>query len=69
MITIRELFRELIGLFVDDGSLALALLAWLGITAAITWMSDYDGLIKGVILFGGCALILIENVLRKARKS
>jgi hypothetical protein len=69
MMTIRNLLRELLGLFVDDGSLALALLAWLGAAAAISWQTDYDGLIKGGVLFGGSAAILIENVLRRARES
>jgi hypothetical protein len=69
MMTIRGLLRELIGLFVDDGSLALALLIWLGFSAAIAWKTEYDGLAKGGILVAGCAVILLENVIRRARRS
>lgn len=63
----RTALRELVGLFVDDGSLALATLIWL----AIAWLAlGRFGLTTGwagPVLFLGLALILIESALRRAR--
>jgi hypothetical protein len=69
MTSLRELLRESAGLFVDDGSLALALIGWLAAAAALAWARDLDAVIEGCVLFGRCAIILVENVLRRARKA
>jgi hypothetical protein len=61
--------RELFGLFVDDGSLAVALVAWILVfqTASGFWPSlDPWG---AAILFLGCIVILLENTLRAAKRS
>jgi hypothetical protein len=61
--------RELFGLFVDDGSLAVALVAWILVLHAARgfWPSlDPWG---AAILFLGCIAILIENTLRAAKRS
>ncbi|HKB66738.1 MAG TPA: hypothetical protein VKC61_12855 [Pyrinomonadaceae bacterium] len=60
--------RKMFGLFVDDGSLAVIILAWvfgLNFIAQIlfigqTWAAP--------VLFLGCVTILIENVLRTSRQ-
>jgi hypothetical protein len=60
--------RELVALFVDDGSLVVAVLAWVAL-AVLTFPAlpiDRDWLAVG--LFAGLALILTENVLRAARR-
>jgi hypothetical protein len=60
--------RELIGLFVDDGSLAVALLAW---TAAAGLGLPHLGLSKAwdaAILLAGYLAILFENLARSARR-
>ncbi|MBV9568735.1 MAG: hypothetical protein JO172_11410 [Hyphomicrobiales bacterium] len=64
---IKTAFSELVGLFVEDGSLALAILIWLALTGFV--VARFDGLSQwqGVILFAGLALILIENTWRRAR--
>jgi hypothetical protein len=61
-------WRELVGLFVDDGSLALALVGWvaavallLPLVAGVEW--------RPAILLAGCIAILVENVGRAARRS
>lgn len=69
MTALRELLRDLAGLFVDDGSLAFALLGWLGISAAISAETEVGEIAKAGVLFGGCAIILVENVLRRARRT
>ncbi len=59
--------RELIRMFVDDGSLAIAVLAWVA-TAVLVFPSLPIG--RGWLaaaLFTGLALILVENLLRAAR--
>lgn len=61
--------RKVIDLFVDDGSLAAVILGWIAFWA----LARASALIVpvqwgGVIFFLGLALILIENVLRTARR-
>lgn len=67
MAFILSLARELVGLFIDDGSLALATVAILGLVGA----ARYGGFIGSsgavVLLCGGIAGALLENVLRSAR--
>jgi hypothetical protein len=60
--------RDLLGLFVDDGSLAIIVLAWVAIaTLAFPALPIGRGWLA-VILFAGVALIFAENVLRAARR-
>jgi hypothetical protein len=56
--------RKLVGLFVDDGSLALAIVAWLGLIAlaAALWPTARCWL--SLLLALGLLAILAENVLR-----
>ena len=59
-------WRELIGLFIDDGSLALAILAWL-LGGAVCVRLGLPPIAEGVILAAGFVLLLAENVGRSAR--
>lgn len=61
------LLRELWGLFVDDGSLALALIAWVGLCALGLPRLPVPTLWDGPLLFIGCVVILVFAVLRAAR--
>lgn len=64
---LAEIAKEIFGLFVEDGSLALALLAWVGI--ALLWSRTHsDPRLGGPIFVGGCLLMLLENVRRTARR-
>jgi hypothetical protein len=68
MTTLAAVLRELAGLFVDDGSLALAIVAVVvlaGISA--TLMPDLP-LAAGGILLLGCLGVLFANVARAARR-
>lgn len=61
--------KELWGLFVDDGRLAMALVVWCGFAlaggfSAIGVPSQW----RGPILTLGCLAILIANVLDSARR-
>jgi hypothetical protein len=68
MTMLANAFRMLIGLFVDDGSLALAiivivLLSWI----FATLMPDMP-LAAGAILLIGCLGVLFANVMSAARR-
>jgi hypothetical protein len=60
--------RELIGLFIDDGSLAIAIVVVV-ILAAISAALDAPALVTGGTLFLGCLAAVFENIARTARKS
>lgn len=59
--------RELWGLFVEDGSFALAILIWIALLVFLlpAVLPDHW---RGPVAFAGLAVILIENVVRSARK-
>jgi hypothetical protein len=56
--------RELIGLFVDDGKLALTLVALLLAVGLLTHFGALDGSLALLLLVGGTLLALLLNVLR-----
>ena len=65
---IKAIARELFGLFVDDGSFAIAIIVWLG----VTWLLSRNFLSGagwgGVVLFAGLAVILLWSAMRRARQ-
>lgn len=68
MRALQQILMEIWSLFVDDGSLALALLAWcafcgLGLTR-LPIAPEWDA----AILFLGCVVVLIANVVRTGMK-
>ena len=68
MIMLANVLRELAGLFVDDGALALAIIAIVvlaGITAAL--MPDVP-LAAGAILLFGCLGVLLSNAITAGRR-
>jgi len=58
--------KEFFGLFVDDGSLASALLFWVAITALALPALGFSLQIQTATWVLGVFLILFENVLRSA---
>jgi hypothetical protein len=60
--------RELIGLFIDDGSLALVALAWLALCAVVLPRLGLTPTTQALLLFAGLALGLVENARRAARQ-
>jgi hypothetical protein len=60
---------ELIGLFVDDGSVAAAILVWLAIGGICLHVFDIPPVVEGALLATGFALLLAENVARTARET
>ena len=68
MNTLGRILRELIGLFVDDGSLALQIVVVVllaGISAALL---PHTPLATGTILCLGCLGVLFANVTSAARR-
>ena len=62
------IWREIIGLFVDDSLFAVAILAWL---ALMWWGVAHAGVApawRAIALFAGLAVILVESATRAARR-
>ena len=60
--------RELLGMFVDDEFLAIAVLAVVA-AAALLILSGMPPLIAGGVLLAGCIAVLVASVIRTSRKS
>jgi hypothetical protein len=60
--------RELFGLFVDDGSLAQAIVFLLAVIALLAREEFIDISYAAVLLVAGSIIVLVENVVRSARK-
>jgi hypothetical protein len=69
MSRLGAIFHELIGLFIDDGSLAIGILVWIAIVALALPALGVPEVWRAILLFIGCVVILIENVTRSARRS
>ena len=59
--------RELIGLFVDDGALAIAILGIVAFAALVAAAVPGMPLAAGAILVLGCPGVLLINILRASR--
>ena len=67
MSLIKEILAEMVGMFVGDARLTLAILALVGAVAALTRLAGIDPLLAGAVLTVGCLAVLIENVRSTAR--
>jgi hypothetical protein len=68
MARLKSMLMEIFGLFVDDGSFALAILIWLIVAG---WALPHLPLLAAwhaAILFVGLAAIVIESALRRSRR-
>lgn len=67
MSILKTAFEELIGMFIDDGALALLSLVLI-VAVVIGARAGYvSGLVAALILLVGCLLILAESISRAAR--
>ena len=69
MMWLKIIFQELLGLFVDDGNFAIAILVWLALVWLVLPPLHVPGAWRAVILFAGLVAILIQSVLCKTRLS
>lgn len=65
---LKSILREIFGLFVEDGSFAVAILVWLAILRLALPHLPIPTVWHGVVLFAGLIAILVESVLRRARQ-
>lgn len=63
-----RIIRELLSLFVDDGTFALGIVLWLAAIWIATNLLHLRGEIAAMLLFLGLAALLAEAVLRAARR-
>ena len=68
MTMLATTFRTLVGLFVDDGSLALATLVIVLVSWILTTMMPAMPLVPGAVLLVGCLGILFANVMTAAQR-
>jgi hypothetical protein len=64
----KTIWSELLGLFVDDGSFAIAILVWLGMNWLLSTYLLRQSEWGGVVLFAGLGLILLESTTRRSRR-
>lgn len=64
---IRLVFNEVVGMFVDDGNLALLALILIALIAAAVKVLGLPPLVGGFLLLFGCLAILLESTRRAAR--
>ncbi|TIR16530.1 MAG: hypothetical protein E5X34_25875 [Mesorhizobium sp.] len=64
---IRLVFKELVGMFVDDGNLALLALILIALVTAVVKVLGLPPLVGGFLLLAGCLAILLQSTRRAAR--
>jgi hypothetical protein len=67
MTILKTALDELVGMFIDDGALALLSLLLIVAVTVGSRMGYVSGLVAGIALLVGCLLILAESVSRAAR--
>lgn len=67
MSTLTEILRGIIGLFIDDEFLAIAVLAVVALTAVLMLVIGVPAEISGAFLFLGNVLVLVFGAMRTAR--
>jgi hypothetical protein len=65
---IRAALAAIAGLFVDDGSLALAIVILIAVLAVAVKSGSLTPLAGGIALLAGCVVLLVESVFRAARR-
>lgn len=68
MSVIRTALSELIGMFIDDGSLATLCLILIAAVAGAVELLALPPLAGGVLLLAGCLAILVHSVLRAVKR-
>ena len=66
---LKSIGREVLGLFVDDGSFAIAILVWVAFAVFVLARVAGHASWTGPALFSGLAFILIGSALRFARRT
>ena len=64
---IGAVFQEILGMFVDDGALALWSLALIVVVALLVLLAGVPPLVGALLLLLGCLAILADSVRRACR--
>jgi hypothetical protein len=64
----RRRTAEVYGLFVDDGSFALAIVVWLFMVFYVSRHFAFPAYVRAPVLGAGLLLILLESVVRRAAR-
>jgi hypothetical protein len=64
----KTIVQELFGLFIDDGSFAFAIVAWIGVLWFLGGRVLYSAAWSGAVLFAGLGLILLASTIRRSRQ-
>ena len=64
---IREFLAETVGLFIDDGALAILSIVLIAVVTALVLLLGVPALWGGILLLAGCVAILAWSVLRAIR--
>jgi hypothetical protein len=67
MITLANMLRELAGLFVDDGALALAIIAVVAFAGMVVTSMPQASLAAGAVLLLGCLGVLFASAVVAGR--
>jgi hypothetical protein len=67
MTVLEEVAAELIGMFVAEKRLTLAVLGVVTVAGCLVNFTDLNPLVGGTVVLLGCVILLIENVWRSAR--
>ena len=65
---LAAILREAYGLVVDDGTLAAAILVWAAIVGMLARFVGVSPVLAATALALGLMAILVENVVRRARR-
>jgi uncharacterized membrane protein len=65
---LSAILKELAGLFVDDGALALAIVAVVVFAGVVAALAPDARLVSGGILLLGCLTVLFVNAMRAGRR-
>jgi hypothetical protein len=68
MTLLTTVFRMLVGLFVDDGALALAIIVIVLLSWSFAALLPDLPFAAGAVILGGCLGVLFANVMRAARR-
>jgi hypothetical protein len=67
MTVFKEVVAELIGMFVSERRLTIAVLGIVTVAGCLPNFTDLDPLVGGTTMLLGCLILLIESVWRAAR--
>ena len=67
MTMLKELAAGLVGMFVAEKRLAIAVLAIVALAGSLVDLAGFNPLVGGAVVLFGCIFLLIESVCRAAR--